>query len=543
MTQPNIILLFADDLGIGDVSAFNPEAQFNTLHIDRLAQKGIRFTDSHATSSLCTPSRYGLLTGRYNWRSRLKSFVIPGDSATLIEKNRLTLPQFLKKEGYNTAAIGKWHLGMDWTLKEDKDYALYGLDQNKIESETAPHQSGRFEFGNTTQFPPIVGLDIDYSKPIQYGPLDFGFDYFYGTAASLDQGPFVIIENDCALGEPVNLLGNPNITRVGSNTQQSVELSVAAAEFSPYHVPDNMQKKALDVLDGFLKQDEPFFLYYPNHLVHGPILPAERFKGKSGIGDYGDFVLQLDSYVGELIDKLEEYDAFNNTLFIFTSDNGVSSIVGLDDLKAKGHDSSAGYRGHKMHIWEGGHREPTIITYPDLIKAGQVSNHVVSHSDIFATIAELLQVKIPEDAAEDSFSNLSLWKGEETAVRRDIIHSSGNGGFSIRRDNWKLILVEDGGLAVGYDRDKETYKEVFKPTELYNIQKDISEQHNIIDDHPDVVKELTAALADYVKKGRSTEGATQMNAPDCPTGDWEQLAWMDHYEDYVASLNSQEDQA
>ena len=362
----------------------------------------------------------------------------------------------------------------------------------------------------------------------------------------MDQGPYVVIENNKVLSEPIYVMGNGDISRLADNNPKAIELGVAAPEHSPYHLPDQLQNKVMELLDDYIEDyvddDKPFFLYYPNHLVHGPILPHRRFRGKSGLGDYGDFVLQLDSYVGEIIDKLDQEGVFEDTLFIFTSDNGVSSIVGFDDLKSKGHDPSMNYRGHKMHIWEGGHREPTIASYPQMIKAGTVSNHMVSHSDLYATITDLLDANIADDTAEDSQSNLALWKGEDTQVRQDIIHSSANGGFSIRRGFWKLILTTDGGLKLDYDRNTESYKNVFTPTELYNLKDDISETNNVITDHPEIVQELVETLSKYVKEGRSTEGVIQANQPDQPTGDWEQLAWMEDYEEYVDSLNKESEE-
>lgn len=536
-TRTNVVLLFVDDLGIGDVSAFNKEAKFQTPNIDKLAERGMMFTDSHATSALCTPSRYGLLTGRYNWRSRLKDFVVPGDSDTLIEKDRKTIAHLLKDYGYNTAAVGKWHLGLEWAFKKERDYVRYGLLAEEFENKNPTYQKGREYFGNGTNEQAMRGVDIDYSKPITYGPLEYGFDYFFGTSASLDQGPFVVIENDKVLFEPIYTMGNANISRVAATNPKAIEPGVAAPEHSPYHLPDEMQSKVIEKMTEFLAEDAPFFMYYPNHLVHGPIIPHVRFRGKSGIGDYGDFVLQLDSYVGEIIELLDEHQEFDNTIFIFTSDNGVSSIVDLEGLKAKGHDSSMGYRGHKMHIWEGGHREPTIVSWPQQIKAGTVSNQMVSHSDLYATLADLLGADIEDDTAEDSYSNLPLWQSKEEPVRQDIIHSAANGGFSIRRDFWKLILVEDGGMNLFYERKTDIYKQVYRPTELYDLRDDVSETTNVIDHHPELVEELTQALAEYVKKGRSTAGEPQANQPDLPTGDWEQLAWMKDYQSYIKEVN------
>lgn len=544
--RPNIVLVFADDLGIGDVSAFNEDAKFQTKNIDYLAKRGIRFTDSHATSALCTPSRYGLLTGRYNWRSRLKSGVLPGDSQSLIEKDRKTIAQLLKEYGYNTAAIGKWHLGLEWQLTKDEAeiHNFFSLEEEEkiAKRESADVLRGRDgQFGNQTGNPHVTGLDIDYSKPITFGPNQLGFDYFYGTPASHDQGPYVVIENDRVIDEPVMMYGNDNIDRFSEADrakQKMMEYGAATPTFSAYELPEQMQNKAMEKLDEFIDAPEPFFLYYPSHLVHGPILPHERFRGKSGVGDYGDYVLQLDDYVGEMITKLEKEGEFDNTLFVFTSDNGVSAVAGLEDLREQGHDSSAGFRGHKFHIWEGGHREPTIVSYPDMIEGDQVSNHMISHSDLYQTVADLLGAEVSDDEAEDSISNLSLWQGKEEPVREDIIHSASNGGFSIRRDFWKLIMVEDGGVDRGYDRDKESFEQLFRPTELYDLRDDISETNNVIDQHPEVVEELSQALKEQIQAGRTAPGENQENEPDLPGGDWEQLAWMDDYEDYITQLNS-----
>jgi len=527
--KPNIVMIFADDIGYGDISSFNPHSKIHTKNIDALAEEGMRFKDSHATSALCTPSRYGLLTGRYNWRSPLKSFVVRGDSETLIEKDRKTLPHLLKENGYRTAAVGKWHLGMDWELKDDIDYKRFSLDPEKIQK--IKDQYGRDgNFDQSLKTAPIEGLDIDYSKPIKFGPNDLGFEYFFGTAASLDQPPYVYIENDRFVAEPTIFYGLPDVARDDPSQQQSWQIGPADPEFKVENVPDDMQKKVLAILDDYGDREEPFFLYYPTHLVHGPLVPRDDFEGKSGIGLYGDFVMQLDSYVGEITELLKEKGVFEDTIFIFTSDNGASAVAGFDDLKAQGHNPSHIFRGQKADAWEGGHREPTIVSYPRMIEPGTTSNHMVSHSDFYRTIAELLDAEIPDDAAEDSHSALSLWQGHDKATREDVVHSAGNGGLSIRRGFWKLNLVADGG---GFAALNNTN---FEPNELFDLRSDVSETKNVIDDHSDVVKELTDALADYVKSGRSTEGKSQKNARNNPYGDWEQLEWMEDYENYIKTF-------
>lgn len=529
--KPNIIIFFADDLGYGDVSCFNPDSKIKTRHIDALAEEGMRFTDTHATSALCTPSRYGLLTGRYNWRSRLKSFVLPGDSTSLIEEERKTIAHLVKEHGYNTAAIGKWHLGLEWQLKDDYDFEKYGLDPADF-LERKKDRMGRdqnFDVSQGIMSP--LGLDIDFSKPITFGPNQLGFDYFFGTPASLDQPPFVYIENDRVLEEPDHISGTPNLNRTGADHQQEWQQGIIAPNFVHRDVPDNMQKRALEVIDDFIDKDEPFFLYYPNHLVHGPLIPTEEFEGKSGIGPYGDFVLQLDHYVGEITDKLKERGVFENTIFIVTSDNGASAVADFDFLKKQGHHPSYKFRGHKGDIWEGGHREPTVITYPDVIQGGTVSNHMISLSDIYQTIADIIGAEVPDHAAEDSVSNYPIWKGNAEPVRRDIVHSSANGGLSIRRGDWKLEFVYNGGGMADAIREDE---DLFKPSELYHLKDDIGETNNLIDEYPDLVADLKKSLESYIVDGRSTPGKPVDNERNNPNGDWPQIKWMEGYEEYIS---------
>ncbi len=531
--KPNVVLIFADDLGYGDVSCFNENSKIKTQHIDKLARGGMTFTNTHATSALCTPSRYGLLTGRYNWRSRLKSFVLPGDSEALIESERKTIAHMLKENGYQTAAIGKWHLGLEWHLLDEPQFEKFGLDPADFpEMEVRQGRDGVFDLrAGKADF---EGLDIDYSKPIKFGPNQLGFDYFFGTPASLDQPPFVYIENDRVTAEPEGTTGVPDLDRLGPGDQTKWQNGVIAPDFVHEEVPDVMQRKALETIDRFADNDEPFFLYYPNHLVHGPLLPNADFKGKSGIGLYGDFVMQLDHYVGEIADKLKEKGIFEETIFIFTSDNGASGVAGFEALQAQGHYPSYKFRGKKGDIWEGGHREPTVISYPGRIEAGRTSNHLISLSDMYRTVAELIGAEIPEDSAEDSISTLPILQGRNKAVRQDIIHSSANGGLSIRRGKWKLDFVEDGGgMAVTKENIAKGVKPTFAPTELFNLEEDIGETENLIDDHPLLVDSLVNSLEEYIKNGRSTPGQPQHNEVNYPTGKWPQISWMDEYDRYL----------
>lgn len=533
--KPNVILMLVDDLGIGDVSCFNSAGKIKTSHLDQLAESGMRFENSHATSSLCTPSRYSLLTGRYNWRSRLKSVVLHGDSETLIEKNRTTLAQLFKSQGYHTAAVGKWHLGMDWHYKKEVDYEAYGIDPSDYPGEemTIEEQYGRKgNFDNDYPTHLIEGIDIDFTKKIKYGPLQYGFDYFFGTPASLDQPPFVYIENDAVTEIPTKVTGTANLDRMGASQQQEWQLGVIADNYKHQECPGVMQNKVIEIIEKQAEKEEPFFLYYPCHLVHGPILPDEEFQGTSGLGPYGDFVLQLDHYVGEISQTLKEKNIAENTIFIFTSDNGASGVADFSSLLAQGHNPSSIYRGKKMDIWEGGHIEPTIISYPGHIKANSFSHQLVAHSDLFATFAEMFGIAYEDDAAEDSVSLLPLLKGTNGEIREDIVVSSANGGLAIRTHQWKLNLVKNGGGNLVRNGE-----EAFGPFELFKIDEDIQEKNNVIDDYPMVVSELMTRLEKYIKEGRSTHGQKQKNERNNPTGNWEAISWVTEYEEYLKTLD------
>ncbi|MEV4902711.1 arylsulfatase [Citricoccus sp. NPDC055426] len=525
--RPNILFILADDLGQGDVSCFNPGAAWTTPHLDRLAAEGMRFTDSHATSSLCTPSRYAALTGRYNWRSRLKRSVLPGDSEALIEKGRLTLPGFLGEHGYRTAVVGKWHLGLDWQLTPG-DNALRQAATDLGEPPLPQQRMGRGGNFDAEYLYRAEGLDIDYAKPVTFGPREVGFDYSFITAASLDQPPYVYLENGQAQQVPSKIGGDYSpLNRRTAEHQQSIQRGPMAEGYDVHRVAPDFQAKAVDVLDGFLAGEDPWFLYVPSHLVHGPIIPNEPWQGRSGQGPYGDFVLQFDEYVGQLVERIDAAGAGEDTIIILTSDNGASGVADLPRLSGVGHDSSNGWRGKKSDIWEGGHREPTIVRWPGTIDAGVVSAETVSHSDLFATVAEVLGAPVPDTAAEDSISNLPLWTGSQEPVRTDLVSSSGGGGFAIRRGDWKLEFVTTGD---GMDqRFAETQGETpteYRAAQLYHLGQDPAEQHNRFEDEPEVVRELTELLSSHIRRGRSTPGPDQPNHSNAPSRQWRQIGWM-----------------
>lgn len=520
--KPNVILMFVDDLGIGDISSFHPEGKIHTEHVDKLAEAGMRFYDSHACSALCTPSRYALLTGRYPWRSRLKSMVLPGDSDPLIEKERLTMAQLFQRNGYKTACVGKWHLGLEWTLKETISPDDYGEDKS-IYDHFKYHTPDRQPVVNFLNWNPVHGLDIDYDQPITWGPNQYGFDYFFGLPASLDQPPFVYIENDRVLEKPDRVSGVTHLDRRGPSMQTMWERGPIAPHYKHEQVLDDMNDKVLELIDDYANQEEPFFIYYPTPAVHGPLIPNNKFRGKSGLNLYADVVLQVDDMVRQITEKLKEKGIFEDTIFIFTSDNGCSAVADYETLLKKGHDPSGGYRGKKFDIYEGGHRVPTIVCYPRLIERGSESHAMVCHSDFFATFAELLSEKLKENEAEDSVSNLSIWRGEKEQVREDAVFASGSGFLAIEQDGWKLEFCEDGGSSQRVEESVIKGERIKQEFELYYLPEDKKESKNLYVEYPQIVEKLREKMDKRFEEGRTSDGGKQKNY--IPEESWVQINW------------------
>ena len=484
--HPNIVFILCDDLGYGDVACNNPQGKIPTPHIDRLAAEGMRVTDAHTTSSVCTPTRYGVLTGRYNWRSRLQSGVLGGLSPRLIEPGRMTVAELLRQNGYHTACIGKWHLGMSWARKPKTD-----AFEDRIEK--GPE-----------------GWNVDYARPITDGPNSVGFDYYFGIAASLDMVPYTFIENDRVTALPTvdkafpMMLGKKNTTRRGPG----------AGEFEAVDVLPTLTRKAVEYIaqrTAAAARGQPFFLYLPYASPHTPIAPSPEWQGRSGLNPYADFVMQNDACVGEVLDALAKHGVADKTLVIFTSDNGCSPQADFPALLEKGHDPSYVFRGHKADIWDGGHRVPFIVRWPGKVPAGTTSDQLVSLVDLMATCADILGVKLPDDAAEDSVSFLPVLQGKaDRPVREALVHHSISGKFSIRQGRWKLELCPGSG-GWSAPRDAQAAKEGLPNVQLYDMDADVRERQNVQADHPDVVRDLTALLKRYVAEGRSTPGTPQKN--------------------------------
>ncbi len=454
--KPNIVFILADDLGYGDVQCLNPQrGKIATPQLDKLAAQGMTFTDAHSSSSVCTPTRYSLLTGRYNWRTRLQSSVLYGYSAPLIAADRLTVPGLLKQHGYTTACIGKWHLGM-------------GIPEGEP------------------------------SPAIPAGPTTRGFDYYFGIAASLDMPPFAYIEND-RFTEPL------------TTTKKWQRTGAAAASFEAVEVLPTLARKAVDYVTAQGKTGKPFFLYLPLTSPHTPILPSKEWQGKSSIGKYGDFVMETDWAVGEVMAALEKTGLSSNTIVVFTSDNGCSKAAKIPEMEAKGHFPSGDLRGSKSDIFDGGHRIPFLVRWPERIKAGSRSDQIVGQIDLMATCAELLGAKLPDNAGEDSVSILPALLGTAKAPLRDaLVHHSINGSFAVRQGDWKLELCADsGGWTAPTPGSAEA--KALPDTQLYNLRADFAEAKNVQAENPKVVARLTKLLDQYIANGRSTPGAKQAN--------------------------------
>lgn len=475
--RPNIIYILADDLGYGDVGAFNPQGKISTPHLNRLAKEGMRFTDAHSGSAVCTPTRYGVLTGRYAWRTRLQSGVTWGYSLPLIDAKRMTVASLLKEQGYVTGCVGKWHLGLEWTRR----------DPSQIPSDQSS----------------LSWKNFDLSKPIKSGPNQLGFDYFFGISASLDMHPHVYIENDRVTSAPKRIIeaqGGKAFWRKGP----------VGDDFKHIEVLDKLTDKAVQFIDR-QQSSKPFFLYFPLTAPHKPIIPSDQFQNKSGLNEWGDFVMQVDSTIGRVIDAVNRKGMTKNTLIIVTSDNGATPGADFKTLISKGHDPSGPLRGHKADIFEGGHRVAFIAKWPEAIPANTTCSQTICHTDLLATTAEIVDYELPDSAGEDSFSILPLMKQSSADPIREItVHHSVNGSFAIRSGIWKLCVCPGSG-GWSAPRPAQAKKQKLPNLQLFNLQKDLAESTNVADQHPTVVKSLQKKLMDCVSQGRSTQGKPQQN--------------------------------
>ncbi|TKG97370.1 hypothetical protein EYV94_02765 [Puteibacter caeruleilacunae] len=457
-TTPNIVIILADDMGYGDPTCYNPKSKIPTPNIDKLANEGMMFTDAHSASAVCTPTRYSILTGRYSWRTRLKKGVLWAWDKPLIKQERLTLPEMLKEKGYQTAAIGKWHLGWEWATND------------------------------TTPAIENDGANVDYNKEITGGPLAHGFDYYYGDDVP-NFPPYTFIENEKVTKTPTVDKPNSMYGRKGK----------MADGWKLEDVMPQITAKSVDYINKASKSKKPFFLYFALTAPHCPIAPLTKFKGKSEAGPYGDFVYEIDWCIGQVRQALKDNGVDENTIIIFTSDNGSPAKNGKNMggpnesvIADYGHNPSADFRGIKSDVWEGGHRVPFIVKWTNKVKGGEKTSELSCSMDLMATIAEIVDYKLPDDASEDGHSLLKTLSGTKNSGRELLVNHSGGGVFAIRKDNWKLIMSnKSGGFSDFAHRDGYGIE---TPGQLYNLKDDPSEQNNLYNSHPKKVEELKRAL-------------------------------------------------
>ncbi len=450
----NIVYIICDDLGYGDIQCLNLQSgKIKTPHADQLAKQGMIFSDAHSGSSVCTPTRYGIMTGRYAWRTKLQKGVVTGFAPNLIAKDRPTVASFLKSNGYDTAIIGKWHLNFQY------------LDPD----------SGKAYTQKEHKTPPVGATIPD-------GPIHRGFDYFHGFHHARNME--AVIENNKVIAH------DPTINMLPRLTQKCVEY-----------------------IDGRAKSNAPFFLYVPLGSPHTPIVPTPEWQGKSGLGQYGDFVMQTDNVVGEVTKALARNGLTENTLVIFTSDNGCSKAADIKNLAKQGHIVSAHLRGSKADIWDGGHRIPFIARWPGKIRPGTTCDQLICLTDLFKTVSEIVGKPAPSNSCEDSVSILPAFAGKPIqSSRRGVVHHSISGHFAYRSGPWKLILAKASG---GWSSPKENQAKKSDPeAQLYNMSIDVGEKNNLYTSNPEIANQLLGELTTCIAEGRSTSGPQSKNDVD-----------------------------
>jgi len=494
--KPSIVYFLVDDMGYGDASCLNPNGRIATPNIDRLARQGMTFTDAHSSSAVCSPSRYSVLTGRYNWRSTLQKGIVGLYGDPLIAEDRLTVPGFLGRRGYHTACIGKWHLGMGWPFGADAE-TFHPRCETGQDFEATPEQRAKWKEA--------------FSQPTTGGPTTRGFEAYFGVDVP-NWPPYCFIENDRTVGLPSEFLP---ARLTGDN------LASFSGPAMPYWHFEQLLPTWAKKADQYIKEraaaDQPFFLYLPMTSPHTPLSVNKPWIGKSGLSNlYADLVMETDDVFGRVLDSLERYGVADNTLVIFASDNGCAHYIGAAEMEAQGHCPSAHFRGYKSDAWDGGHRIPCIARWPGMVRAGSQCDQVLCLSDLMATCADILGETLPGNAGEDSVSMLPLFRGADTPIRDHVVHHSIAGKFAIRDRQWKLVLCPGSG---GWSKsDAEAAREGLPLVQLYDMRADPGEETNLHAKHPGQVKAMVALLKKLVADGRSTAGPRQPN--DAPVDIW-----------------------
>ncbi|TLX73295.1 arylsulfatase [Labilibacter sediminis] len=474
--KPNIVYIFADDLGYGDVQANYPEGKIPTPNIDQLAKEGIRFTDAHSGAAVCSPSRYGLLTGRQFARETWDEKIGSNNNKCMIEPQQITIAEYLKEKGYNTACIGKWHLGQTW-------YSAPG-EKHPLSNKT------------------------DYTVPVSDGPNDQGFDYFFGLHGASTSAPYTYMRNR-------------KVTVIPTEKGRKGKPAAPGWDFST--ILGTVTADALSYIDKqAATKDEPFFLYFALTSIHTPIFPAKEWQGKSLVGWYGDFVMETDWVVGEVLKKLKEHGMDENTLVIFSSDNGSHGRAnaahmnphGVGSAKTHyGHNMNAEWRGVKGDMYEGGHRIPMIVKWPGITVPGTVNHELTQVEDFYATVANYFNDELPKGCAEDSYSILPYLKNEKVKkpIREYAVLNTFFGYDIIRSGDWVYAPFIGCGGPYGKStaKNKKNKKAEMDATlnsgkgQLYNLKDDPKQEVNLWDEKPEIVKELAKKLEQHLKQGHS----------------------------------------
>lgn len=480
---PNIVIIYADDMGYGDLNCQNPNSKIPTPNLDKLATEGMRFTDAHSSSGICSPSRYALLTGKYHWR---KGHGIVGSfGKPYFNNDDVTLPQILKTKGYSTACIGKWHLGWNWNYK-NKASGTY-IEKGKEKKCYLPG-------------------DIDWGKPISGGPLDRGFDYYFGDG-TINFPPYTWIENDKVLKAPNDMMWKDSIDYVIKEGACEFRTGPKVKGWDPYEVLPTITQRTIDWIS---EQDKnnPFFLYLALPSPHAPIIPNDEFDGKSEAGAYGDFMFQTDWVAGQVIKALKDHGFDENTIVIFSSDNGPENYA-FERARKYGHYSMGEFRGLKRDVWEGGHHVPLIVKWADNIKAGSISNEVISQVDLMATLANLAGADLPENSAPDSydFTNVLLSKEYESPLREATIHNTKANKWAIRKGDWLYIDNKSGEHTKmpAYFKELRHCSDFDTPSLLFNMKEDPEQLNNRYNNYPDKVDELSKTLHEYRNSKRTVK--------------------------------------
>ncbi len=472
---PNIVIIYADDMGYGDLNCQNSKSKIPTPNLDQLASEGMRFTDAHSSSGICSPSRFALLTGTYHWRRQHD--IVGAFGTPFFKDSDITLPQVLKTQGYTTACIGKWHLGWDWPFINEPSGEV-------------------MQWGNLQEV--YLPEDIDWSEPIAGGPLSRGFDYYFGDG-TINFPPYAWVENDRIIEVPTEEM---DIDSIGFDTKEGeweFRPGPKIKGWNPYKVLPTLTQKTVEWIS---EQEEniPFFLYFALPCPHAPIIPNNEFDGKSQAGGYGDFIVQTDWVVGQILNALKENGYEDNTLIIFSADNGPEAYA-WKRAENYGHYSMGDFRGLKRDVWEGGHHVPFIIKWSGQIKEGSISDEVISQLDIMASLASITGIELPENAAPDSYNFLPVLKGEKhhTPYREATIHNTYESKWGIRKGDWLYINSASGG----HREMPESFKKLRGYTDfdteglLFNMKDDPEQRINLYDKYPERIKEMDKLLQEY----------------------------------------------